>query len=225
MAKQKMPDAYKMVARSRKDIVADILDLTEQRYSFHDTYHLCFNVKAYGVDFSFSNMLEKWKYYNGDQPYMHNPEWLEQVKEKYEEVKQYLWEWGVETARMQFAGPHSNSAYQMLWDGTPVSVQYEFVGRSGGWLAITEFEGYDFDRPLDEDLETVLMDMEYQTLRKLYRLVLMLKHDLRDPEGEIELNAAFDLFANVCGDINIPDATQGRLFMANEELEKEIIGS
>jgi len=221
----KKPDAYRMVARSRADIVAAIIDLTEQRSYDYDPYYFCFNVKCYDVDMSLPNLLAKWREYEGDPAHTHNPEWLKNVKERYDETsEETLCDWGFEDARAHFVGHgdgFKSDTFRTLYDGTEVDVEYGFVGRSGGWLAITKFEGVKYNQRLDAGLETELMDMDFPTLKRLYQLVLMLKHDTRRSaiKSEVEMQAAFNFFANACADIHEPNSVQGELFETASESE------
>lgn len=218
------PEAYKIVAKSRADIVAAIIGMTHQRTYDYDLYYLCFNVKLYKLDLSLENMLKKWREYEGDQPYTHNPEWLKAVKERFKEYEGHLWEWGVEEARQAF---NETDCFSHLWDGTSLDVEYGFVGRSGGWLAIVEFEGCRFvgcrfdRRMMDSDLEFILKELDFGTLKKLYQLVLMLKHDTREEArtAEVEQQASCCFFANICNDIPQVDNIQQDVFRTNVEQE------
>lgn len=225
--KYKKPEAYRMVSRSRKDIVDSITNITTQRTYHYDPYWLCFNVKCYDYDLSLENLLKLFKDQEGDHPGMHNADWLRNIKKRYDEVQEHLWDWGVEDSRRSFCDgdTQGDDMFNHLWDGTRLDLEYGFVGRSGGWLAIIEFEGYRFDRKMDSDLETVLMEMPFPTLQKLYQLVLMLKHDLRRSavKSSIENNAAFNFFANACADIKQPEEVQLELFRTQQEIEEEIL--
>ena len=220
----KKPEAYKMKTRSRAGMIAAIQQLAQRHDDHYDPYHLCFNVKCYTVDLELPDMLKRLRDEEGDPQYTHNPEWLRPVKEKFDEVEQYLYDWGVEDARRHFVddGPYQSDSFRTLYDGTKVDVEYAFIGRSGGWLAVTKFEGYRFDER-GTDVESILDEMDTPTIKKLYQLLLMLKHDVR-PEAvknEIEYQATFNFFANACGDINKPEAIQGQLF--ETETEEEIL--
>lgn len=217
------PPAYRMSARSRADIVAAIMSMSQKRAYDHHAYGLCFNVKVYTPDLSLKNLLRHWRNADGDSAYTHNPRWLKDVAERYAEHAGSLFEWGTEGACRYFTDDIS-STFRELWDGTKVSVEYGFAGRSGGWLVILEFEGYSFvDRGIDVDER--LMGMDYPTLRKLYQLILMLNHDLsRDKrDHEVEYQAAFCFFANICCDIYQEDAAQLDLFRTQEEIEQDAL--
>ena len=227
----KKPDAYKMKARSRAGIVAEIVKLTEHRMCFNDPYYLCFNVKVYeSVDLSLPTLLNLWRNYEGDNLHTHNAEWLREVKEKFEEIgDQKLFDWGIEECRSSYIGRYhsgipESDAVRTLWNGTELNVKYNFVGRSGGWLAIAEFEGLQLDRP-QGDLENILNDTDFGTLQNLYQLVLQIKHDTRTEAilSEIAHQAAFQFFANACADITQPDTIQPHLFDNELETEEAIL--
>jgi hypothetical protein len=204
--KIKKPDYYKSPLRSRRAIMDYILLSTSHRYYSYKTYPLCFNVKLYKLNLEFDHLLEVWR--NGEgagQLYTQNEEWLKAVRERYNETKQYtLREWGVEDASRSFTD-EDEATFRQLWDGTELDVEYSFQGRSCGWLSIDKFEGTDFTDA------TPLADMDWPSLRKLYQLVVMLKHDLENPEKEVEYQAAFAFFENVCSDIPRPNEVQRTL--------------
>lgn len=227
MVRLKKPDAYKMVARSRQDIVNAILNMTTK----HDGQCLCFNVKIHNCDLSLENLLKLFKEQEGDHAGMYNEDWLTKIKDKYEEVKEELFYWAIEDAQRSFVsdrkdGQLDDDTFTHLYNGTKLNVEYGFYGRSAGWLAIVRFEGYDFEyRKMNYDLEYTLQQMDFVALKKLYQLVLMLKHDLRDEvrTNVIETNAAFNFFANICGRIKQPETSQTELFRTKEEIVQEAL--
>ncbi len=132
------------------------------------------------------------------------------ARAKYAEVEKWLWDWGIEDTRRHV----DDDTYQCLWDGTELDVEYQFEGRSGGWLLMTKFNGMNLTRIDRHDFETALLDtLSYESLRNLYQLVVQNDHDFR-PEAvidEIEYQAAFNFFENACGDIPRPNAIQNLL--------------
>ena len=229
MAKIKKPDYYKATLKSRKDITAFIFDATSQRYYDHRPHPFCFNVKLHGLDLSFDNLLKKWIAYEGESTYQRNDDWLTAVKAKYAEIgEETLYEWGIEDASRAYVsgrdGTPDDDGTRTLWDGTELDVKYSFEGRSGGWLSLNEFEGFKFverdygadywRRVMEKTDEEDDINMDYKTLRKLYLLIVQLKHDLRSEavSAEVEHQAAFNFFANACSDIPQPDYVQPSLF-------------
>lgn len=213
----KKPYYYKVPLRRRKDIADYIFDATYQRFYNRRSHPFCFNVKAYKASFEFSHLLEIFRGIEGNPAYTNNDDWLASARERFEEHTQHLWEWGVEHATSHFLGRNGgepdSDCYTHLWDGTSLDVDYSFEGQGGGWLSINQFQGCNFTghgttseywrsaieiaRWDDED-EPV---MDYKTVLQLYQLVVMLKHDLQNPELAIEEGAAWAFFANVCSDI------------------------
>lgn len=203
--KVRKPDAYKTPLRSRKDIIEKIISLTDQRSYDYAPHPFCFNVKAYNCDLDFDHLLELWRKNEGDEQYTHNPEWLEAAREKYDEVSEHLFEWGQEDACSLVT---DSDAYNHLWNGEKVDVKYSFEGRGGGWISLNSFEGYDFTRRDNGHISTILNEMDFGVLRKLYQLIVMLHHDWANPGHEIAWHAAYNFFANACSDIPKPDAIQ-----------------
>lgn len=220
----KRPDEYKLPLRKRADIIAFIIASTNQRSYDGHPHPLCFNVKLHsGVDLDFDHLLALWRNYENDPLYTHDEGWLEAAKAKHGRVgEETLYEWGLDDARNPFFsqqrptyGEPGTDSYAMLWNGTSIDVRYSFEGRSGGWLSINSFEGTKFTQ-YDSNIEDTLHEMDFSTLRKLYELVTLLKHDLQREKikAEVELQAAFNFFANACSDIPKPDAIQRKLEFA-----------
>ena len=208
----KKPEYYKSPLRSRVDMIRYIFQQTDQRSYDHRRHPFCFNVKCYHVDFDFDHLLALYVEYEGKCRGQSDPDWLKAVRERYAEVKEHLWEYAQEDACRQFV---ENDGQRCLWDGTAFDVTYSFEGRSGGWLSIIKFEGYDFtDR--DQDIENMLEEMPYRTLRILYKLIVQLVHDLSrvNITKELEFQAAFNFFANCCADIPEPEDAQLELNLA-----------
>lgn len=185
----------------------------------------CFNVKAHWVDFTFENLVRRWKEM-GYGERAGDAHWLAEARTKLAELKPGdLWDWGVEGARRTFVsdrrdapeGKPDDDGYSMLWDGTPIETRFAFMGRSGGWLVLTEFDG----RLLDcdsanyfgpgSDPALCFQDWSYRELRRLYQFIVMLAHDVDGTasEGAIEEHAAFDFFENVCRGIPTSEALIG----------------
>lgn len=210
------PNYYRTPLRKREDIVYWIFEVTHQRMYHYHTYPFCFNVKLYDVDLSFDNLLKIFREEEGNPIFTHNADWLREVKSRYKETdNDHLWDWGVEIARDDFVSyvfkTPINDTYTQLWDGTPIDVQYSFQGRNGGWLSIDRFEGREFvglysKGSLREEMKSP--DYPYQTLRNLYQLIVMIKHDIQGRDKHVERHASFAFFENTCSDIPRPDAIQ-----------------
>jgi hypothetical protein len=212
MPKIKKPEEYKIPLRARSDIVEWIIDNTDQRTYHYTPYYLCFDVKCYNFDNSYETMWKRWKESGYSQEGEESPEWQQEARERYDNYEHLLFDWGLESARESFL---DSCCFRMLWnDKSRRDIELEFVGRSGGWAAVTFFEGWPFDHRLsgrylsETDLRIQLEEeMPYQDLRDLYAYVRMLKHDLREEAvtTEVEHCAAFSFFGNICDDIEIPE--------------------
>lgn len=202
----KTPEYFRTPLRSRLEIADYIFSVTNQRYYDNDAHPFCFDVKLRRLDLSFDHLLKVFK--------KHNPE-TEITDEVMERAKQcaeegdIVYERAVEEAQYHFVGgpkgmPGSD-AYRTVFDGREFDVKFSFEGRSGGWLSLNCFEGFDFtkadaeywrkvlDGEKDEDVE----QMDYKTLCNLYAFIVMLKRTTDQAEKEIEYIAASNIFFTV----------------------------
>ena len=226
------PGYYRTPLRSRSDI-ADFLASVGGYYSTHGSHgrsYFAFNVKCHGVRLDFGHLIETYRnvgYYGDGETWLDNPEWLEKAKAKYEEVGDKLFDWGVEAAGRLVT---DSDCYSHLYNGTQVEVEYAWMGRSGGYIGIGKFEGFDFSKEAGRDYwhevfrgnphrsgscewldrDRTFPVMNYATLRKLYALVVTLKHDLtpQKASSEVEHHAAFRFVEGACADIPRYDSIQ-----------------
>ena len=230
--KLKSPSYYRTPLRSRKDI-ADFLASVGGYYSTYGRQgrsYFAFNVKCHGVRLDFEHLVETFRnagYYADGETWLDNPEWIEQARAKHEEVERHLFDWGIEDADRLIT---DSDCYNYLFDGTKVEVEYTWMGRSGGYLGIRRFYGFDFSKDEDRDYwhevfkgnphrsgtsdwiewDRAYPTMDYSTLRKLYALVVMLAYDLTPEKAsaEVEHHAAFRFVEGACGDITRYDSIQ-----------------
>ena len=199
-------------------------------YGHHGRSYFAFDVKCHGVRLDFVHLIEVYRnrgYYGDGETWLDNPEWLEQARASHEEVERYLFDWGIEDASRLVT---DSECYNHLFDGTKVDVEYTWMGRSGGYVGVGRFEGFDFTKDEDRDYwhevfmgnphrsgtdEWVEWDrtyprMDYSTLRKLYALVVMLDHDLTSQKAsaEVEHHAAFQFVESACSEIPRYDSVQ-----------------
>lgn len=213
-----------MSQHAQADKIAKICEWTTVRRDSAYKYPFCLNVKIYTEDLSYPNLLKHWREYAGDHAYTHNPEWIRATRTYHEENADSLWSWGLEDLRDNFTGKYSD-VYRMTPDGRTLDVTYEFIGRSGGWLSISQFEGIRLADYL-VDPEELLADMDANTFQDFYTLVHMLYtswHDEKARARALEAAAAFTFFANICSDVPRPVATQLDLFRSREVLEQEAL--
>ena len=226
------PGYYRTPLRSRSDI-ADFLASVGGYYSTHGHHgrsYFAFNVKCYDADLAFGHLIQTYRsagYYGDGETWLDNPEWLVQALAKYEVAERHLFDWGVEDASRMVT---ASGCYNHLYNGTEVEVEYAWMGRSGGYIGIGRFEGFDFSEDVsrgywDEvfrgnphrggtaewlDWDRTFPTMDYPALRKLYALVVMLIHDLTPEKAssEVEHHAAFRFVEGACADIPRFDSTQ-----------------
>lgn len=216
-----MPEYYRAPLVERAEIVSWLLDLQardwDKRGGFgyeagpyqsgftRGPWLFCFNVKLHRLDFSHAGLLEvarKAGHISAELAL--DQHWLSETRKRHDETStDSLWEIGVEDSRRSFTGRGNgipdDDGYAMLWDGTSVDTRFAFLGRSGGWLVLTGFEGH----TLAGSGEEVLEGMSDECLRRLYVFLVMLQHDLGGdaPDRCVQEAAAFHFFHNVCHDI------------------------
>jgi hypothetical protein len=230
--KMKKPGYYRTPLRSRKDIAAFL----ESIGGYYSTYghrgrsYFSFNVKCHAVNLDFEHLIKTYRdtgYYGDGETWLDNPEWLDQAREKHGEIEDKLFDWGIKDAARLIT---VSDCYVRLYDGTKVEVEYTWMGRSGGYLGIRRFYGFDFSKDEDRDYwhevfrgnphrngtpdwldwNRTFPTMDYSTLRKLYALVVMLKHDLTPEKAsaKVEHHAAFHFIEGACSDIPRYDSIQ-----------------
>jgi hypothetical protein len=208
--KQRRPGYYRAPLRSREDISGFLTDRDACNRGYSP---LVWNVKCYHADLSFDHLIDVFRTsgeYGDDDRYLNFPEFLEPARKEYEKVADRLWEWAIEDACRSVT---DDDVYRSLWDGTEIDVSYAFKGRSGGWLCVETHNGVNIARMDQADFQEYLEELAYTDLRRLYQLTVQNDHDFSRGAGktEIEFQAAFALFNNLCADIPRPDKTQKEL--------------
>lgn len=195
----------------RRAIADYLLNRRSRYYQGHGTLLFCFPVKIGHLDITFEHLLDLYRRMGYGPDKVSDPGWVKEARQRYEITDPNdLYALAVEDARLQVS---ESNVFRHLDDGTPVAVDYAFVGRSGGWVALTEFEGLKLTDPerlrclfhgdtgqAGDDGEDYMDD---DTLGKLYRLVRMLEQELSGTKTrqEVEYQAAFALFEVFCSDI------------------------
>ena len=170
-------------------------------------FRFCFNVKCRMVDFSFKHLLEiiTTQGIANPEPFK-DADYVQRLHEKYNEEfceggdTAQLWEAAIEICREQYAG---NDEY-ILSNGKTVKTEWQFLGRSGGWLVLSGFEGYD----LATNDTDVITSMPWKDLRRLAYLVEQVEYELKPPKvrEEIEYQAASLFFGHMCEKVERPNA-------------------
>lgn len=201
---------YRFSLKSRIDIINFLTSYEHYLRGRWESSPLAWNVKAYGVDLSFEHLIDVYRTsgdYSKEDHWLDYPEFLVPALDKFKEVEDDLWSWGREAACDQVSDP---DAYRSLWDGKLLDVEYGFAGRSGGWLLMLSFQGHKLQRMERYEFEDWLGNIEFSILKDLYKLVVQNDHDFRREavEREIEYQATFTFFENICGDVPRPEKTQ-----------------
>lgn len=127
---------------------------TQRRWYPGDIYPICWNVKMLRTvtfDEIFKSMAEQ--HYHGVNDALVSIPDAHLLRDKWSEVEAGAWDVIMEDMRTTFDPKHSDTmrccspktykrfSYTPAKSGELWDVEYKFVGRSGGWLALTEFEG------------------------------------------------------------------------------------
>ncbi len=211
-----MPEAYATPLTDRQEIARYLLNRRGRYYRDHGHLLFVFNVKVYDPDLSFEHLLELYRKsgYGGDK--IDDAGWIEEARLRYGETDlDDVYQAAVDDASRLVS---ESDCFRYLFDGTPVQAELDFVGRSGGWLALTEFDGCKLTDPDNlkhvfegDDLDYDQPAMTDETLHRLYAFVRMLEADVTQEkaQAEIEWQSAFNFFENVCGDIPPSSANLG----------------
>jgi hypothetical protein len=209
-----VPAEYTTPLTARAEIANYLMNRRSRSYQDHGHLLFTFNVKVYSPDLSFAHLLDLHRQSGYGDGHVADAYWVEEARQRHAETDQdHLIEWALEDAGRLVT---DSDCYTHLYDGTAVEVGFAFVGRSGGWIALTEFEGIKMIDPEhlralfkgDQDDDDTLSD---ESLHRLYALIRMLEHDLtpQKAQAEVEYQAAFAFFVNVCGDIPTSDMLLG----------------
>lgn len=184
--KFRTPPGYRAPLRSRAAITAWLQSRIRQ--NSRPAYGLfTFNVKLHHLKTDFAHLTQL--FISSGEISNPSPRYLREVEAVYATDYDAIWQAAEETARDHVK---NDSTARMLWNGEKEIAEWEFAGRSGGWLVLTEFDGTNL-AGLDSDW---LQDCSFRYLRNLYRFLVQCSYDFRRPESEVEYQAAFMLFAN-----------------------------
>lgn len=214
----KTPKHYRAPLRSRAKILAWLVDRAESNP--RKAYGLfCYNVKLHNLNTDFAHLCELARN-AGELAPDASPRYLAAVEAVYNDKSEAVFEAATEAARESVV---NDDTHRMLWDGSGAIAEWTFDGRSGGWLVLKEFGGADLSGPLQyTDAAGFLSDMPYPWLRRLYRFLIQCDHDFRNPESEVEYQAAFNLFANFARRVETDkQAAEREAAEAREQAERE----
>jgi hypothetical protein len=201
-----MTNPYTYALKSRKAITEFLIDHENYYRSMSTCSPLAWNVKAYGVNLDFDHLVEVYRKSEGGD-WLDFPEWAIPAELVYNEYKDRLFDCAIESCRFTV---QDSDAYTTLWSGKSVDVEYNFTGRSGGYVIIEKHNGTDLTRISRDEFPDYLDRMDFADLLDLYKLVVQNDRDFRREavESEVEYQAAFTLIENLCGDVVRPAMTQ-----------------
>ena len=155
----------------------------------------CWNVKLHHLDLSFESVLaaaETSSVFD-----INDPKLVNYAREKYSDANlQHIEEWAIRDTRLDFcgdAGIPENHAYTSLHCGDDIRTRYGFMGRSGGWLVMTEMLGW----TLDNDF--CFFERTHREVRAISEMVwyVTMATQNQEPERAVERAAAWILFSDI----------------------------
>lgn len=213
MAKIKCPFTYPH--KSRAAMVGYICGIGGYTRFNEGRWPISFEVGCYLADTSFERLWERLKE-SGEIPQAEEDRarYYLAASRVYKEHEERWFDWGMEEAREGFL---DSDTYYMLWDGSkPMDLTWEFHGRGGKHLVLTEFEGLSLENHSSETLAEELMsqtngrqtvddepklikgyewDISFGLIRKLYKFMRQCEAELTSEKAsaETEYSAAFRL--------------------------------
>lgn len=193
----KTPSYYVAPLKSRADIVAFLKERVESNPGSHHGL-FCYDVKLHNLNTDFDHAVKLAK--EGGYLPSESARYLAECRELWDEKMETAFEVGAEDACRDVV---EEDTYRMLWDGDKPIADWEFAGRSGGWLVLKSFRHVDFKKHAGYECLTqrdyfiqLLEEASYDFLRDLYRFLIQCDHDFRRPESEVEYLASSWFFLN-----------------------------
>lgn len=188
----KTPEYYRAPLKSREQITAWLLSRAqENRRPAYGVF--CYDVKLHNLNVCFEHA---WKTAKdaGILP-CESTRYKEECRALWDSKRETAFEVGTQDACERVLSDDTN---RILWDGSAAIAEWEFNGRSGGWLCLKEFGGVNLSGMDRHEFETFLEPdgASYSWLRNLYRFLVQCDHDFRRPESEVEYLAASWFFCN-----------------------------
>jgi hypothetical protein len=187
----KTPKNYRAPLRSRQAITAWLLDRANNSRRNYAPFVYDVKLRHLNTDFEHAAKLAR---DSGSLP-CDSERYLAECRALWDNgSSETAFECGTETACENVLEQDTN---RMLWNGNKAVAEWEFAGRSGGWLVLKEFDGVTFSDALRHaDLPEILAEQSCSWLRNLYRFLIQCDHDFRRPETEVEYQAAGWFFNN-----------------------------
>ena len=195
----RMKKQYKTPLRSRKAMLSYLLNRGGRWQSRggmdydRRSWRFCFNVKLNRVDLEFDHLLKLELERDPIQDRLRDEHFLLEARALLNAER--LCEAAIEQLCWHYSDVMTK--HVCLPDGTQVFPEFQFMGRSGGWLVLTRFNGYALTA--EEEFEA----WSTMEIRNLYRYVVQVEEDLNcEPkERQVEREAAYLFFQHICEDI------------------------
>ena len=203
----KTPSYYVAPLRSRAEIVAFLKQAANERPQYGI---VAINVKLYHVDLSFDHLLAMARKEGFGYVSTASPRYVAACRLVHEEIgESTLCDYAIEGAR---DGAIDDDGYRLIWNEDKIIADWAFDGRSSGWLVLQSFEGINMVTGNGYG-DAILDDLDFRTLRRLYRFIVQSRHDFRREavRESVEYAAAFMLFENLCHTVEIDEQEAKRL--------------
>jgi hypothetical protein len=194
----KTPKHYAAPLKSRAAIVAWLMDRIKS--NSRPGYGLfTYNVKLHGLNTGFAHAVKLAKE-SGNLP-CESARYLAECEALWDNGRsETAFEVGQQDAMERVTSDDTN---RMLWDGSSAIAEWEFNGRSAGWLCLKEFNGVNLAGMDAHEFEAFMEpdQASYNWLCSLYRFLVQCDHDFRRPESEVEYLASSWFFSNAADGI------------------------
>ena len=145
-----------------RHVMIDYITDTDSRSYHYTNYPLVWNVKAYpDLDLDLDAFRE-WQKENSELSDLADAEKRGFVERAHKENEYELFQWGLDAARNTL--DDSDALTATRFSAEVFSVDATFVGRSGGYFALTNFDGVKLDGVSTDELKEILEEFDNLTL-------------------------------------------------------------
>lgn len=185
-------DPYTYPSQTRSEVIAELIKHTVHKDGPYADFRLAWNIKLYDFDTS-GKGVEAWPV---------DPQFDERWEEELRGSSgQEIYERAQESALSRYIGGEGRKGVLSEYTTWPGDDQGDYgfnvEGRSGGWLVLSEIKGLGKLQWAGQgEMEEALKDLDADELRKLYRVVCSLDHDVTRTKAAQEMAYQYAFIRN-----------------------------